>query len=105
MIHHYFVAKSVRLLKKEGGLLAMVVPCYILDNPKRHLRHHITKVAELVAAYRMPANLFTDATVTVDVVVFQRTKKPNPEWSETMQAELPHHQHFIMNHGIMLDLE
>jgi type I restriction-modification system DNA methylase subunit len=78
MIHHYFVAKSVRLLK-EGGLLAMVVPCYILDNPKRHLRHQIAEIADLVAAYRMPCDLFTDAKVTVDVVIFQRTANPKKD--------------------------
>ena len=30
-IHHYFVAKCARLLN-DNGLLAMIVPCYVLDN-------------------------------------------------------------------------
>lgn len=87
MIHHYFVAKSVRLLK-ENGLLAMVVPCYILDNPKRHLRKQISEVAELVAAYRLPENLFDDAKVTVDVVIFQRKSNPDTAWSKTHLTNL-----------------
>lgn len=87
MIHHYFVAKSVRLLK-EGGLLAMVVPCYVLDNPRRHLRHEIADVADLVAAYRMPADLFDDAKITVDVVVFQRSATPKKDWLDTLSVEL-----------------
>jgi len=88
MIHHYFVAKSVRLLK-ENGLLAMVVPCYILDNPKRHLRKQISEVAELVAAYRLPENLFDDAKTTVDIVIFQRKPNPSTEWSNTSLTNLP----------------
>jgi len=87
MIHHYFVAKSVRLLK-EGGLLAMVVPCYVLDNPTRHLRHKMAEVAELVAAYRMPCDLFADAKVTVDVVIFRRTAHPANDWTESIFINL-----------------
>ncbi|MCW5588146.1 MAG: SAM-dependent DNA methyltransferase [Legionellales bacterium] len=87
MIHHYFVAKSVRLLK-ENGLLAMVVPCYILDNPKRHLRKQISEVAELVSAYRLPENLFDDAKTTVDIVIFQRKSNPNTEWLNTSLIKL-----------------
>lgn len=95
MIHHYFVAKSVRLLK-EGGLLAMVVPCYVLDNPKRHLREQIADVADLVAAYRMPETLFNDAKITVDVVVFQRKANPNKNWQTTTQATLADKTRFYM---------
>lgn len=85
MIHHYFVAKSVRLLK-ENGLLAMVVPCYILDNPKRHLRKQIAEMAELITAYRLPENLFDDAKVTVDVVIFQRTHTPQKDWIDSQEV-------------------
>jgi adenine-specific DNA methylase len=96
MIHHYFVAKSARLLK-EGGLLAMVVPCYILDNPKRHLRHQIAEIADLIAAYRMPCDLFTDAKVTVDVVIFQRTANPKKDWVDAIFTDLPNQDRFMIN--------
>jgi type I restriction-modification system DNA methylase subunit len=36
-IHHYFVAKCMRLLK-QGGMLAMVLPSYVLDNLRDHPR-------------------------------------------------------------------
>ena len=36
-IHHFFVAKSARLLK-EGGIIAMVLPQFFLDNVKDHAR-------------------------------------------------------------------
>ncbi len=91
MIHHYFVAKSVRLLK-EGGLLAMVVPCYVLDNPKRHLRKQIAEVADLVAAYRFPDSLFDDARITVDVVVFQRKANPHTQWQSSKQVKFANKQ-------------
>ena len=87
MIHHYFVAKSVRLLK-ENGLLVMLAPYHILDNPKRHLRKQIAEVAELIAAYRLPDNLFEDAKVTVDVVIFQRTHTPQKDWIDSQEVAL-----------------
>ncbi|MBY0281065.1 MAG: Eco57I restriction-modification methylase domain-containing protein [Alphaproteobacteria bacterium] len=67
-IHHYFVAKSMRLLA-PGGVLAMVLPRYFLDNRRDHARDIIHQEGgSLLAAYRLPDNLFDDAKVTVDVV-------------------------------------
>ncbi|PIQ43270.1 MAG: hypothetical protein COV52_02015 [Gammaproteobacteria bacterium CG11_big_fil_rev_8_21_14_0_20_46_22] len=79
LIHHYFIAKSIRLLK-NGGLLAMVVPSYVLDKKHGHSRKQTSELAELVAAYRLPNDLFDDAKVTVDVVIFQRKDSPNTDW-------------------------
>ncbi len=96
MIHHYFVAKSARLLN-ENGLLAMIVPSYVLDNPKRHLRHKIAEVAELVTAYRFPSNLFEDAKITVDVVIFRRVKNPNTDWVESKLHKQENGEQFYLN--------
>jgi hypothetical protein len=41
-IHHYFVAKCMRLLA-PGGILAMVLPRYFLDNRRDHARDIIYK--------------------------------------------------------------
>lgn len=72
-IHHYFVAKSMRLLN-DNGLLAMVVPRYFLDNPKKHVRDIIAKEGgALLAAFRLPDNLFQDAKVTVDIVILKKS--------------------------------
>ncbi len=66
-IHHYFVAKCMRLLA-PGGILAMVLPRYFLDNRRDHAREIIHQEGgSLLAAYRLPDNLFADAKVTVDV--------------------------------------
>ena len=71
-IHHYFVAKGMRLLK-DGGVLAMVLPSYFMDNVKEHTRHIIDQEGgSLLAAYRLPDDLFQDAKVTIDLVFLKK---------------------------------
>ena len=78
-IHHYFVAKCMRMLE-PGGILAMVLPRYFMDNRQDHARQIIHKEGgSLLAAYRLPDNLFSDAKVTVDVV-FMVKKQGNMDW-------------------------
>lgn len=78
-IHHYFVAKSMRLLK-EGGILAMVLPSFFLDNVKDHVREIIYKEGgDLLAAYRLPDDLFANAKVTVDIV-FLTKGRTSKQW-------------------------
>lgn len=51
----------MRLLKK-GGILAMVLPAYFLDNESKHVRDiSDAEGGELMAAYRLPDDLFSDA--------------------------------------------
>ena len=53
-IHHYFVAKCMRLLE-PGGVLAMVLPRYFMDNRRDHSREIIhNEGGSLLAAYRFP---------------------------------------------------
>lgn len=78
-IHHYFVAKCMRLLA-PGGVLAMVLPRYFLDNRRDHARELIHQEGgSLLAAYRLPDNLFADAKVTVDVVFLIKEKRSD-DW-------------------------
>ncbi len=85
-IHHYFVAKSMRLLN-NNGLLAMVVPRYFLDNPKKHVREIIAKEGgSLIAAFRLPDNLFQDAKVTVDIVILRKSAIGSDEWLTVRQV-------------------
>jgi type I restriction-modification system DNA methylase subunit len=86
-IHHAFLARSMRLLH-DGGLCVMVVPCYCLDSSSSHARDIIAKEAELVCSYRLPDSLFSDAKVTVDIVVFQRKQKPVNQYLGLTQIEL-----------------
>lgn len=71
-IHHYFVAKCMRFLK-PGGILAMVLPSYFMDNVQDHTRHIIAREGgNLLAAYRLPDDLFSDAKVTIDLVFLKK---------------------------------
>ena len=71
-IHHYFAAKSMRLLK-EGGILAMVLPSFFMDNGKGHAREIIANEGGyLLDAFRLPDDCFDSAKVTVDLVFLQK---------------------------------
>jgi len=92
-IHHYFVAKSMRLLK-QGGILAMVLPAYFMDNVDLHVRHIISREGgEIIAAYRLPDDLFQDAKVTVDIVFLRKGKTSNAvQWTKTRPALISNHE-------------
>ena len=86
-IHHAFLARSMRLLR-DGGLCVMVLPSYCLDSSTHHARDLIATEAELVCSYRLPDSLFSDAKVTVDIVVFQKKEKPNNQCLGLTQIQL-----------------
>ena len=71
-IHHYFVAKCMRLLKKDG-ILALVVPSFYMDIPKANTRHIIDNESVVIDVIRLPDNLFEQATVTVDIIFIRKT--------------------------------
>ena len=71
-IHHYFVAKCVRLLK-DDGILALVLPAFYLDIPYKNTRAIVNNEAVLIDVFRLPDNLFSQAKVTVDIAFFRKT--------------------------------
>lgn len=71
VIHHYFVARAIKLLKK-GGLLAFVLPQFSLDNKIHSARPYMVENGSLIAAYRLPDCLFDNAKITVDIVIYQK---------------------------------
>ncbi|MCC2624913.1 MAG: hypothetical protein K0R14_786 [Burkholderiales bacterium] len=73
-IHHYFIAKCMRLLK-DDGILALVMPSYWMDIPRTDTRHIIDNESVVIDVIRLPDNLFTQATVTVDIVFIRKTGK------------------------------
>ena len=86
-IHHYFAAKGMRLLK-PGGLLAMVLPAYFLDNRASHVREIIVREGGgLLAAYRLPDDLFQDAKVTVDLVFLKKGDR-GKAWVKTKSLSI-----------------
>lgn len=113
-IHHYFVAKSMRLLK-EGGLLAMVLPAFFMDNASQHVRDIIVKEGgDLLAAYRLPDDLFDNAKVTIDIVFLIKGKTGKP-WSNLRNIKVGdfkqpineyfyHNSHFIFGNLEIVDM-
>ena len=109
-VHHYFAAKGIRLLK-EGGILAMVLPSSFLDNVKDHVRHIIDKEGGgLLAAYRLPDDLFSDAKVSIDLV-FLKKGKTGKKWVSTRGIKIgglskPLNEYFhTHSHNILGNLE
>ncbi|MBY0380091.1 MAG: SAM-dependent methyltransferase [Burkholderiales bacterium] len=85
-IHHYFLAKCIRLLK-DDGLLAFVMPSFCMDIPSKHVRDIVDKEAVLIDAIRLPDNLFSNAKVTVDILFFRKTGNKKHEFVETVQIQ------------------
>jgi len=103
-IHHYFLAKSIALLK-EGGMLAMVLPKYCLDNGGKNARGLAYRLgANLYTAYRLPDNCFKNAKVTVDLVFFQKAidkrKRGRSAWCYASNFYLGQNRHRMNQHFI-----
>jgi len=110
IIHHWFVAKSARMLG-DNGIIAMILPQFFLDNIKDHARDIINKSGvNLILAYRLPDNLFADAKITVDLVFLQKIDK-TIEWQSTRRKKIgeyskPMNEYFFNNpHHILGELQ
>lgn len=91
IIHHWFVAKSARILK-DRGIIAMVVPQFFLDNVKDHARNIIDNAGvNMLVAYRLPDNLFANAKITVDIVFLQKATT-NTRWLTTQNITIGKHR-------------
>lgn len=94
IIHNYFAAKCVRLLK-NNGILAFVMPAYFLDFSSRNTRSIINNEAVLIDALRLPDNLFEQATVTVDIIFFRKTGNQLHQFCNTVKFEYEGREDFI----------
>ncbi len=110
IIHHWFVAKSAKMLR-DKGIIAMILPQFFLDNVKDHARDIINKSGvNLILAYRLPDNLFADAKITVDLVFLQKIDKVF-DWQATRQKKLgeyskPMNEYFCNNpHHVLGELQ
>ena len=106
VIHHWFAAKCVRMLS-DGGILAMVLPSYFMDNVKDHARDIITRDGgNLLAAFRLPDDLFADAKVTVDIVFIVKGRTAN-NWQKTEHIRvngclMPINEYYMKNKNHIL---
>ncbi len=85
-LHDYFIARAIDLLK-PGGLAAFVTSHGTMDKVDASAREHIAKVADLVAAIRLPQGSFRADAGTetqVDILFFRKRKpcepKGDPAW-------------------------
>lgn len=67
----YFLKRSLDLTR-EGGIVAMVVPSGFLRGKEDYVKTEISKMAELVDAYRLPNGSFGTTDVGTDIVIFKK---------------------------------
>jgi len=80
-LHDYFIARSIDLLK-PGAFAAFVTSSGTMDKNDSTAREHIAKLADLIAAIRLPEGSFrSDAgtDVVVDILFFRKRKVAEPE--------------------------
>ncbi|MGV3766807.1 MAG: N-6 DNA methylase [Chitinophagaceae bacterium] len=84
-IHNYFFLKGTDMLR-DGGILAFITSHGLLNSPKNEpVRRALMRENHLVAAVRLPNNLFTDYAGTEagsDLVILQKDSRKR-ELSET----------------------
>ncbi|RUV66095.1 lactate dehydrogenase, partial [Mesorhizobium sp. M5C.F.Cr.IN.023.01.1.1] len=84
-LHDYFIVKAVDRLK-PGGLAAFVTSHGTMDKADSTAREPIAKLADIVAAFRLPEGSFrADAgtDVVVDILFFRKRKAGEPEGDVT----------------------
>lgn len=81
VLHDYFIARSIDLLK-PGGFAAFVTSHGTMDKADCSAREHIAKSADLIAAIRLPEGSFraeAGTDVVVDILFFRKRKTGEPE--------------------------
>ena len=92
MIHDYFIAKSLDLLK-PGGIIAFITSKGTLDKEDENVRKYIAERAEFIGAVRLPNTAFkalAGTEVTADILFLKKRDHPIelsnddlPEWVRT----------------------
>ena len=81
----------------------MVLPQFFLDNTRDHARDIIAASGvNMLAAYRLPDNLFENAKVAVDIVFLKKTDSNNRPWQKTKPIRIGNHtkpinEYFLLN--------
>lgn len=81
-IHNYFMMKSIDAIR-EGGVGAFIVSRYFLDAKDTTAREYVANKANLIGAYRLPAGMFPDTDVVVDILFFQKSAILDKGWVNT----------------------
>ena len=81
LIHDYFIARSVDLVR-DGGLVAVLTSTGTMDKVSSKVRNYLSTKVKLLGAVRLPWQAFasTGTSVTVDCLFFQKTKSGDVSW-------------------------
>ncbi|MCL2816632.1 MAG: N-6 DNA methylase, partial [Oscillospiraceae bacterium] len=113
MIHDYFIAKSLDLLK-PGGITAVITSKGTMDKSDTSAREYFARKADLIGAVRLPNNAFTSLSgteVTADILFFQKLENTRefgklqaPDWvyTDTREDYIRLNQYFIDNPDMIL---
>ena len=85
MIHDYFIAKSLDLVR-PGGVVAVVTSSGTMDKQNPEVRQYFANRADLLGAIRLPNNAFqrnANTSVVADILFFQKRDRAaitEPDW-------------------------
>lgn len=91
LIHDYFIARSVDLVR-DGGLVAVLTSAGTMDKVSSKVRNYLSAKVKLLGAVRLPWQAFapTGASVTVDCLFFQKTYSGNDDWLASSTVPFDH---------------
>jgi len=79
-IHDYFFAKALDKVK-IGGVVAFITSKGTMDKMTSEVREYLAKRSDLLGAVRLPNNIFSNTSVTTDIIFLQKR--------EEMQKDIP----------------
>lgn len=110
LIHDYYFEKTLDKVR-AGGLIAFVTSTATLDKKDNRIRKYIAQRADLVGAFRLPNNTFTDIAgtkVSTDVIILKKKDKldlnAEPSWLYTDENEngVPINNYYLEHPEMML---
>src|SRR5262249_4984138 len=106
-LHHFFLAKSLAVLK-SGGVLARVTSHYTLDRQHAGLREQLGSQADFLGAVRLPSTAFQQegTRVVTDILCLRKraagedAHHTDPAWLEVSLLaiegiDIPINRHFL----------
>lgn len=108
LIHDYFIAKSLGLLR-PGGILAVVTSIGTLDKKNSSTRKELAEQAELLGAIRLQEMAFkknAKTDVASDILFFQKKAEPSveePIWTFTgfTENKVPVNEYYLEHPEMM----
>lgn len=84
-IHDYFFNKSIDKVK-DGGIVAFITSSGTLDKVSPAAREEINSKADFIGAVRLPNNVFSNTSVTTDIIFLKKRNEGEPINTEWLTA-------------------